>query len=266
MKRLLFILLLALALSLLLAPAAFAADIDLVTDSALLLTDAEWEELIARAEEISDEFGCDVAIVTLDEMDDDDGAYNWAWWIFEEYNLGYGAEKSGVMLFMSMAERDYALIAQGYGNTAFTDYGKDVMLDDHILPLLGEDQYYEAFAAYLDQSEIYLRMARSGTPFDVDTDPARQRSGFLVKMILVILLPLLIAMIVCSQWKSKHKSAVLGREASQYIADGSFRLAVADDRFLYRTETRRVIESKSSSSGGGTTTDSRGRSGRSGKF
>ncbi len=58
--------------------------------------------------------------------------------------------------------------------------------------------------------------------------------------------------------------------AHRYITDGSFRLAVADDIFLYKNETRRVIEPKTSSSSssysGGTTTDSRGRSGRSGKF
>ncbi len=259
-----------LAALLFLTPMAFAADLDLVYDEAGLLTTAEWSELEERAAAISEEYACDVVVVTVDRMTDDDGAYDWAWFVFDNYNYGFGEDKSGVMLFLSMEKRDYALVAQGYGNTAFTDYGKDEMLDEHILPLLGEDKYYEAFSAYLDQSEIYLRMARSGAPFDVDTDPSLLLGILIIKLAAIILLPFLTAIIVCSVWKSKHKSAVVKREASRYIADGSFRLAVADDIFLYKNETRRVIEPKTSSSSssysGGTTTDSRGRSGRSGKF
>ena len=55
----------------------------------------------------------------------------------------------------TMAERDYTLIAYGYGNTAFTDYGKDklseVFLDD-----FGDDNWYSGLSDYLDKSESML--------------------------------------------------------------------------------------------------------------
>ena len=164
MKKILTFLLLVLSLSLFLAPAALAADLNLVADGADLLTYDEWDTLNKRAEEISEKHQCDVAVVIIDEMSDDDGAYDWAKYIYEEYHFGYGSSKSGLLLFLSMADRDYALIAYGYGNTAFTDHGKDVLLDDFVLPLLGNNNYYQAFGVYLNKADEYLTMARAGTP------------------------------------------------------------------------------------------------------
>jgi len=163
-----------------------------------------------------------------------------------------------------MAERDYALIAYGFGNTAFTDYGKDVMLDNHILPLLRNNRYNEAFSAYLDKAEEYLAMARDGTPFDRHNDPNATDTSYMLKLGVIIIIPLLIAFIVCSIWKSQMKTAVLARTACNYIPPGGFQLTNQEDVFLYRTTQRIKIERSSSS--GGTTTDSRGFSGRSGKF
>ena len=269
MKKILTFLLLVLSLSLLLAPVALAADLDLVADAVGILTYEEWEVLNKRAEEISEKQQCDVAIVIIDEMSDDDGAYDWAKYVYEEYNFGYGSSKSGLLFFLSMAERDYALIAYGYGNTAFTDHGKDVLLDDYILPLLGNDNYYQAFGVYLNKADEYLTKARAGSPFDLDTDPKYQeekaRGNLPIKLAATILVPLLIALLFCQNWKRQMKTAVIAREADNYIPAGGFVLTGQEDQFLYRTETRTKIE-KSSSSSGGTTTDSDGYSGRSGKF
>ena len=264
MKKTLVALLLALSLVFVLTPATLAADAEweLVEDLADLLTWEQWFNLLDRAETISARYRCDVILVTIDEMTDDDGAYEWARYIFERFDYGYGADKSGVMLFLSMAERDFALIAYGYGNTAFTDYGKDVMLDKHILPLLKDNRYYEAFSAYLDVAEEFLALARDGTPFD------RDDSGtiFLAKLGATIVVPLAIAFIVCSMWKKQMKTAVTARTATNYIPAGGFNLTAKDDTFLYKTQTSRKIQTQTSSSRGGTTTDSRGYSGRSGKF
>ena len=85
----------------------------------------------------------------------DETIYEAAKTLYQEYSLGYGEEKSGELLLLSMAERDYTLIAYGYGNTAFTDYGKDklseVFLDD-----FGDDNWYSGLSDYLDKSESML--------------------------------------------------------------------------------------------------------------
>jgi len=264
MKKVLTTILLAFLLTALLAPVAIAADLDLVTDITGTLTESQKERLNERAERISEQYRCEVAIVVIDAMDDRAGAYAWAQHIYQEYNFGYGPEKSGILLFLSLAERDYYMIAFGYGNTAFTDYGKDVMLDNYILPLLGNNRYYEAFSAYFDKAEEFLAMARNGTPFDRHTDPAAQRESNLIKIAVVIIVPLIIAFIICSVWKSQMKSARIATTACNYIPPGGFQLTGHADTFLYQTRTRVKIQSSSSS--GGTSVNSRGFSGRGGKF
>ena len=123
-----------------------------------------------KALDIAEEYEFEVRVLVIeDEIDDD--AYEWAEYFYEEYDMGYGPTRSGLLLFLSMYDRDYAFVAYGYGNTAFTDHGKDVLLDKHVLPLLKQDEYYEAFDAYLDVAVEYLEMARDGAPFDTDTDP-----------------------------------------------------------------------------------------------
>ena len=264
MKKLLITLLLVFSLILSLTSVVSAADLNMVTDTTGTLTDSQWERLNTRAESIAEQYRCDVAIIMIDEMTDNDGAFEWAQGLYNQYNFGYGSERSGVLLFISLAERDYSLIARGFGNTAFTDYGKDVMLDRHILPLLGDDKYYEAFSAYLDKAEEFLALARDGTPFDRGTDPNREGMSIYLKLAIIIILPLVIALLICSVWESKMKTARIAKTACNYIPPGGFQLTGQLDMFLYRTHTRTKIQSNSSS--GGTTVNSGGFSGRSGKF
>ena len=250
-----------------------------VVDSADLLTETQLEELNARADEITQNYKCEVVIIAVEDLRDfgydpdydQDAAYECATYIHREFGYGYGEDKSCVMLFFSAAggkgNRDYALIAYGYGNEAFTDYGKDVMLDNYILPLLGEDKFYEAFSKYLDKAEEFLKMAREGTPFDYDTDTEVLKERFYTKLFINILAPIIIAHIVCSAWKSKMKTAKIAGTADNYIPANGFRLTGQQDLFLYRTTTKHKIErSSSSGSRGGTTRRSGGYSGRSGKI
>jgi len=241
-----------------------ATELERVDDFAGVLTETQSQTLLERANTISEKYRCDVAIITVDEMNDNDGAYIWARSILEDYNLGYGEDRSAILLFLSLAERDYALVAYGFGNTAFTDYGKDVMLDNFILPLLRDNRFYDAFSVYLDKSEEFLALARDGTPFDIHNDPNYSDDSILLKLVAVIIIPLLIAFIICSIWKSQMKTARLAKTACNYIPAGGFQLTGSADTFLYQTRTQVKIQSSSSS--GGTSTDSRGFSGRSGKF
>jgi uncharacterized protein len=268
MKKLICTIIVVFILTISLVPVAFAnePDLALVVDAADILTFEQWERLLARAEAISHQHRCDVIIITIDEMTDDDGAYEWAIYIYEEYNYGYGVQKSGILLFLSMAERDYALIAYGFGNTAFTDHGKNVMLDRHILPLHADNRYYEAFNVYLDKADEYLAMARAGNPFDKNTDNYMSTEDFLYRLAAVIILPSLLAIFICHRWQNQMKTAVKATTAHNYIPANGFRLTGQSDNFLYRTTTQTKIENNNTSRSGGTTKDSRGYSGRSGKF
>jgi len=262
MKKIIITLLLVVSLSLGSAIVVSAADIDLVTDITDTLTPQQVQQLNERAERITQQYSCDVAIVIIDRMTDNTGAFSWAIDIYQEFDFGYGPEKSGLLLFLSMAERDYYLISFGFGSTAFTDHGKKVMLDNHILPLLGDNKFYDAFSVYLNKAEEFLKLARDGTPFNRDTDPEAMRTTFLIKLSIVILLPLLIAFLVCSMWKSKMKTARIATTACNYIPPGGFRLTGQADTYLYRTVTRTKVSTNSS----GSSSSSGGFSGRGGKF
>lgn len=282
MRKLWLVLLTCTALVFAMPVTALAADVDWVTDIAGVITEDERQELNERAAEITETYACDVAIMVVDAMDGDD-AYAYAEQLYSEYGFGYDEERSGVFLMLSMADRDYAMIAYGYGNTAFTDHGRTVLLDDYVLPQLGQNDYYEAFSLYLDNAEQYLEMARAGDPFDIHNDFAdypgeydddyyydEDRMPVPLKLAIVILVPLLISLIICLIWRSQMKTAVMAKTADQYIPKNGFQLSRKEDQFLYITEVRRRIEKSSSggggSSGGGTTVSSSGSSGSSGKF
>jgi len=116
-----------------------------------------------------------------------------------------------------------------------------------------------------DKAEEFPDTEKEGAPFDVYSDPDEKDDLFLFKVLATVLVPLIIAFVVCSGWKSKMETAVEARCADQYIPAGGFNLTVQQDQFLYRTETRTKIEKPPSSSGGGTTAGNRGPSGKSGK-
>ncbi len=171
------------------------------------------------------------------------------------------------MLFLSMKERDCALIAYGYGNVAFTDHGKDVLLDRHVVPLLSKDKFYAAFTMYFSKAAEYLEMAESGAPFDVSTDEAYQqkteKAMFWLRLAITILVPLLIAGLVCYIFLRQMKTAVPQQAADHYVSDGSFTLTASSDSLMFKKETRTTIEEKKS---GGTTIDRDGFSGTKRKF
>ncbi|NLJ40608.1 MAG: hypothetical protein GX352_03210 [Clostridiales bacterium] len=244
-----------------------AADLDLVYDDIGLLTGDERSNLNELAQSIADRHQFEVSIVILNDVDGND-PYEYAKLIYEEYNYGYGDNKSGLMLLLGMEDRDFALIAHGFGNTAFTDHGKDVLLDRHVLPLLKKDKYYEAFNAYLNESDEYLRMAKEGKPFDIDTDKGytdeEAKKQLWTKLGITFLVPLIIAGLITFAFYKQMKTAVPQRAADSYIPQGGFTLIRKSDTFLFRNVTRRVIEDKSSK--GGTSVDRRGYSGKSGKF
>lgn len=256
MKRIRALIILLLTIVFVIPMPAQAADFDLVADGVGVLTDDEYIELNQLAQDITDEYQCEVSIVVIEDTGDDD-AIDFAKFVYNEYGYGYGADKSGLMLLISMEERDYAMLAYGYGNTAFTDHGKEVLADKYLLPMLAEDDYYTAFVSYLNQTAKFLQMAKNGAPFDTGLAPW-------IKWLIVIFVPLLIAGIICFIFYSQMKTAVEERAADSYILAGGVNLTMQADQFLYTTETRKTIEKKSSS--GGTTVDSDGSSSSGGKF
>jgi len=75
---------------------------------------------------------------------------------------------------------------------------------------------------------------------------------------IVILVPLLIAFIVCSVFKGQMKTARIAKTASNYIPPGGFNLTKQEDTFLYQTRTRVKVNTPPPPSSGGASPGSKG--------
>lgn len=268
MKKRISSLLAVMALALFLCVPALAAGFDeaelyFVTDEAGLLSEPEWSDLEARAEEISLKYKCGVYIIAVDNFAnyaDGNDVVEAAKNLYREYSLGYGGERSGVLLLLSMAERDYDLLAYGYGNTAFTDYGKD-QLAEKFLDNFKDDDWYGGFQDYLEKSGSMLKSAREGHPLDVDSNPLIRLDGIGISLLVGCVAAFVIAVGVSDHMM---KSVSAKTKADTYLIAGSVEITGREDHFTHTTETRTKIERSSGS--GGTTVDSDGFSSKSGKF
>lgn len=260
MKRKLTCLFLTLVLLLGLTALAFAADgaqLPYITDSAGLLTQSEADELESMAQSVSQQYGCGVYVVTVDDYTDIDtrGAYEAAYSIYHQYSLGEGADRSGALLLLSMRERDWATFF--YGPTAeyaFNAYGQE-KLEDAYLGYFRDNDWYGGFSGYIGECGHYLELAAQGSPV---------RASKLVPILIVVAIACLIAGIVCGILCGKMKSVSKKTEAGSYISAAGLKLTLQEDQYTHTSTSQRKIESSSSSSS--SSESGGGGSGRSGKF
>jgi len=272
-KKISICLLLVFLLSLTLAAQAFAdgeeaAQLGYVTDSTGSLSSGEKDELAQLAEKLSQEYRCGVYIVVLDDYREyARDIETCAEELYRYFDLGWGEDRDGVLLIMSMQQREYDIAAYGdFGNYAFTDYGKDV-LSDSFLDDFRHNEWYGGFQDYLYTAGDMLAKARSGEPVDVEPrEPTRLGAG--AKLLIAGAPACLAGFGVCSAAKSRMKSAVRRSTAEEYVVPGSASLYIRQDRFLHRSRSVQIISENrgSSGGGGGTTVNAGGFSHHSGKF
>jgi len=244
-----------------------------VVDQAGILNSSEQAMLEKQAAGLSEQYQCGVYIVTVSDftqLADYVDIRSFAEAYYKQNGLGMGSQQSGILLVLSMAERDYSLIAYGNGNTILTDYGREQMLNNDILPKLSDDDYYGGFSAYLTTTGEYLKLAAAGTPFDVNSDPAKLAMERMIKIGVVIGVPLIAALIVVLVLRKQMKTAGVLTTAGGYIVKNGVNMRTTQDQFLYRNVVRvpipRNVNRSGGGGGGGTTISSSGFSGSSGKF
>lgn len=235
-------------------------------DDAGLLEDYEYENILEKLNEVSEKQGMDIVIYTVDEFD-----YNYAdveQAATETYEAsGYNVD--GVMLYISMAQRDWYLLTSGYGITAFTDAGLDYIAEDFLYYL--SDGYYElAFESFISNADDFISAARAGTPYDYDSMPKEPFSP-VSSLVISLVIGFIIALIVTGMWKGQLKSVAFNTRAQNYMKPGSLNVTGSRELFLYRSlnRTERPRDTGSGGGGGSTThSSSSGRSygGRGGKF
>ncbi|MBQ3501294.1 MAG: TPM domain-containing protein [Oscillospiraceae bacterium] len=243
---------------------AFAATGDVAFDKMVIdypdiLSSEEEAELENRAWKLTKQYHCGVYIMITDTLG---GMEAWEFneMVYDELNLGYGSERSAIVLLISTGERQYDIMAHGYGNTVFTDYGKDIMAE-RFVDNFGNDDWYGGFCDYIDTCDEFFAADLEGEPVDVGTESSGGIGIFGV--FIAIILACVIAMAICLILRAQMKTARKATEAHKYAKD--LALSRQYDRFSHRDVIRRY-NPPSDNDSGGTTVNSGGFSHKSGGF
>ena len=240
-----------------------------VVDNAGLLTMEQLAEISDILYGIRETYGIDVAIYTENETDNDDPQAK-ADDIYDYNSYGMGENDRGMLYYVCMSTRKYALSTYPYGETPFSNEACDY-IGDYCGQFLSEGDYYSAFNEYALTAEYILQKDAEGETLDYNEfyEPVSQKRSMGEWIFLIVLIagiPLAVAFIVVIHMQNKMNTAVKQAFAENYKKPGSMNIEQASDIYLYSNVSR--TERSESSSGSGSHTSSSGRShgGSSGSF
>ena len=210
----------------------------LVVDEAEILSDSEESALSSKLQEISKKYNAQVSVVTLSSMEGAD-IDSFVEYLYDEGDLGYGENKDGVLLLLSMDPREFRILSNGFAASAIT-LDNIESITDYITPDLSDGDYADAFNAFADEREYYLNGYINGFPFEFGTN-----------LLIALAVGLIAAFIGTLILKGQLKSVRRQNEANVYVKPGSMQITQSGDFFMYRTVTTTVRQQNNSSSGSG---------------
>ena len=250
-----------------------ACDAEVFVDTAGLLDDDEAEKIDSRIAELSEKYASDILILLVqdykeeysdyDELTDMSDPFN----LIEEYYYqnGYNLD-NGIIIMVSMEERDWALCRFGDVQEAIDDdYGYEY-ITDRLQSHLSDDEYYSACAGFLDDYDQFMQAWEDGEPYSSSNTlktPGRIAKYFAIAIGVSIAIALFIVIVM----KEKMNTAKPKPCANEYVKKDSFVLTNEQDLYLYSQTTKTEIpKDDSSGSDSGSHSGSHGGSGGSGKF
>lgn len=256
---------------------AFAetADMPRLVDNADLLTDDEESELLAKLDDISRRLNADVAVVTENSIGGEtprDYADD-----FYDYN---GYKEDGVLLLLSMEERDWYISTKGTVITAITDARREAMADEFV-GYLSDGDYMQAFETYADECYRYIEGVQNGyydegTAYDENSGYYDESGDYnsiaffpwRTAILISLVIGLVAALIVTGFMRGSLKTVRRKAAAADYVRPGSMNVAYAHDVFLYSHVSRTEKPKNTDAGGSATHTSSSGAThgGGGGKF
>ena len=236
-----------------------------LADSASLLTEEEAGVLLAKLDSISERQQVDVVVVTADTLGGKT-PQEYADDYFDYNGYGMGADRDGILLLVSMEDRDWYVSTRGFGITAVTDAGLEYM-SNQFLGDLSAGNYLEAFLTFAEQCDQFIAQAKLGTPYDAAHAP-KEPFPWLLCIGISAAIGIIAALIITGMMKSQLKSVQGSRSAGSYIKEGSLDVTEQSDIYLYSHISRIPIPRETKPGGSGIHTSSSGAShgGGGGKF
>ena len=227
-----------------------------IVDRANLLTTEEEVALEEAASQFRKEYALDLVILTVDNL----GGKPIADFSDDYYDtMGYGvdSEDSGLILVVSMAERELYISTCGEAIARLSDSELDSIID-HTAQLLGAAEYAEAF-------EVFLGFTALNLDYDHNNLDPQEKSA--VNWILSVFLGAAAAGITILVMRSTMNTKRAKNSANDYLKSDSYDLYRMQDIFLY-SNISKVRRQQNSSSGTSVHRSSGGtmHGGRGGKF
>ena len=251
-----------------------AAEKIYIHDNAGLLQSEDIAELEDAASVLSENYGIDAVILTVDSMNGK-SAQNYADEFYDEYSY----DDNGVLFLLAMTEREWYISTCGNVIYALTDYGIQ-QLSEQFLPYLSSGDWYDAFHTFYSILPTYLDAWNAGKPIDGQADYSGDYYHGQQDEIVYSdedTAPSLLLSLLCGAATGGISILVMRllmntkrrqRSASAYLKQGSWKLHTHRDIFLYSNVTKKRRQQNTTSGGSSVHSSSGGRShgGGGGKF
>ena len=239
MKKRMFSFVWMMLLCLAVAMPVMASEQPRVTDEANLLSENEASALEKSLDEISERLQFDVAIATRESIGGSD-AQEAAYDIYNENGYGYGNDKDGALLLISMEEREWAFTTVGYGTSALNEEAR-AFISDEVASALADEDYEAAFTAFADSCDSIVTDTKAGKAYK-EPFPFARRLG------VCFVISLIVAVIAIIAMKGELESVKKQDAAGAYVKKNSLKITNSSERFLYKnvdkTEKAQETESK----------------------
>lgn len=215
-----------------------------IYDFADLYNSEEEVELYNKVMAYTDNYGIDLAIVTIDK--NNKGTAKEYAQDFYDYNaFGIDEEHSGILFLIDMDTREIYMTTTGTAITKYTDSDIDIALDK-VYAYMSNEEYYQGTVKYIDTISF-----TGESIYDDVIINRSQKEIFIGNIPVALLVSLIITVIVMVILVNKNKLVRKAVTATDSIVSDKKEIKLVSDHFLGAHVSKVPINTDSGSSSGG---------------
>lgn len=210
----------------------------LLYDDADLMADDQEAVLSKKLMEVSRKYQAQILVCTISSMDGGD-IDAFVEYLYNSMGMGYGENRDGVLLLVSVDPREYRILSNGFAGKAITTAEIDA-IGEQITPYMSDGDFAKAFNIFAEQCAYYIDGHLNGFPFNVG-----------MSLVISLAIGIVVGLIVATVLKGQLKTVRQQNQANNYMKPGSLNITNQNEFFLYRnvTRTERSKDDSDSSSG-----------------